>query len=67
MRLFVLLLFVGCLGGFVFVTGCDRSEREVSHYGKIINHLPGIPEAREPFDLPDIEGIDREDLMKKRF
>ncbi|MCL2304457.1 MAG: hypothetical protein FWC43_03850 [Planctomycetaceae bacterium] len=67
MRLFVPLLFIGCLCGVVFLAGCDRPEHEAFHYGKVIDHLPNIPEAREPFEIPDIEGIDREDLLKQRY
>jgi len=67
MRFFVSLLFLGCLGGIVFLSGCDRPEHEVYHYGTIIDQLPDIPEAKEPFELPEIEGIDRENLLRKRF
>ena len=66
-RLVVSLFFVGCLGGFAFVSGCDRPERGTSHYGTIVDRLPDLPEAKEQFDIPDIEGIDREDLMRKRY
>ena len=67
MRLFVSLFAVGCLSGIVFVSGCDRPEREMPYYGKISNQLPDLPEVKEPFDLPEIEGVDREELMKKRY
>jgi len=67
MRLFVLLPFVGCLCGVVFVSGCDRPERETPYYGKMIDQLPDIPEVKEPFDIPEIEGVDLEAIKRRRF
>ena len=67
MRLFVSLLFVCCLGSAVFLAGCDHPKQEMSHYGKIIDQLPDIPEAKERFDIPEIEGIDVENLTRRRY
>jgi len=64
MRLLASLLFVGCL---VFLSGCDRPEHEASYYGKVIDHLPDIPEAKEPFVIPPVEGIDVEEITKRRY
>ena len=68
MRCLVSLLFVGCLGGTIFLSGCDRPERDSSYYGEIIDHLPDIPEAKEQFEIPpDIEGVDVENIMRRRY
>ena len=67
MRFLVSLLFAGCLGSVVFLSGCDRPEREIHHYGTIIDQLPDIPEAKEPYEIPEIEGIDLEQITRRRF
>ena len=67
MRFLVSLFFVGCLGSVVFFSGCDRPEREIHHYGKIIDHLPDIPEAKEQFVIPEVEGLDLENIKRRRF
>jgi len=67
MRFLTSLIFISCLASIVFLSGCDRPEREVSHYGKVIDDLPEIPEAKEPFDIPEVEGIDLENIMRRRY
>ena len=67
MRLFVSLFFLSCLGSVVFLAGCDRPKQEMSHYGKIIDHIPNIPEAKEQFEIPKIEGIDVENITRRRL
>ena len=64
MRIFVSLFVVCCLG--YFVPGCDRPTHEPAYYGKVVDQLPDIPEAKESFDLPEIEGVDRDEFMKRR-
>jgi len=67
MRPLVSLLFVGCLCGFLSLSGCDRPEHEAIYYGRVIDHLPDLPEAKESFNIPEIEGIDRDKLLNKRY
>ena len=67
MRLLVSLFFVGCLSGIVFLSGCDRPAHETFHYGKVIDHLPDIPEAKEQYKIPDIEGVDVENITRRRY
>jgi len=67
MRFLVSLLFVGCFGSVVFFSGCDRPARETSHYGEVIDHLPDIPEAKERFEIPPVEGIDVENITRRRY
>jgi len=67
MRFLVSLFFVGCLG-VVFLSGCDRPESDAANYGEIIDRLPDIPEAKELFEIPqDIEGVDVENIMRRRY
>lgn len=63
---FVLCLF-GCVSFVLCLAGCDRPEHDVEYYGTILTELPKIPEAEKKYDIPEIEGVDKEEIMSGRY
>ncbi|GHT41838.1 hypothetical protein FACS189443_4130 [Planctomycetales bacterium] len=54
-RYLIFLFFVGV----ACFTGCaDRPELMPAQYGQIVNELPNIPEANEPFPFPRLDEVD---------
>lgn len=46
------MLLLVCLG----VGGCDHPARTPEELGTIVDHLPDLPEVKEPYQFPEIEG-----------
>ena len=62
MRYFLLALF-GAL--FLIQGGCERPDCEPQEYGTIVYTFPDIPDAKKPFPLPEIEGINTEAIQEQ--
>ncbi|MGL6197240.1 MAG: hypothetical protein ACRC2T_20710 [Thermoguttaceae bacterium] len=59
-------LFVVIVPFFAALSGCDNPQRDPAEYGKIMEDMPEVPEAKEPFKLPEVEGVDTEYIMRTR-
>ncbi|MGL6225798.1 MAG: hypothetical protein ACRC10_04130 [Thermoguttaceae bacterium] len=44
--------------------GCDRPEKDSKEYGTVLYALPDIPDAKKPFPLPDVEGVNTQALQE---
>ncbi len=46
-----------------YISGCDRPQQHSpEEFGTLVERLPDIPEARKPFELPEVEGVDTSKL-----
>ena len=68
MRNLLCLPFVLLIGSILFTSGCtDRPEVSPSAYGTILETLPIIKEAEEPFPFPMEEDNDHQNCEFDEF
>lgn len=44
--------------------GCDRPEVDPVQYGEILDKIPDVPGAEEEFAIPEVEGVDHDEIHR---
>ena len=47
-----------CFALGLMICGCDEPEIDPANYGKLLDNLSEVEEAKEHIPVPEIEGID---------